>query len=97
MRDPNIRGLGGELKRQLTPFLLSRYLDYCTELLALISMISAIYVQRFDDAQTMEAAGGIEALTVGLSRKIWQKISLLDRDLDEAAPDPPSTPAEAAS
>jgi len=87
--DPSIRGLGGAVKRQLTPFLLSRYLDYSSELLALISMIAAMHVQRFDDAQTMEAASGIEALTIGLSRKIWQKISLLDRDLDEAPPDPP--------
>jgi hypothetical protein len=92
--DPAIRGLGGGVKRQLTPFLLSRYLDYASELLALISMISAMYVQRFSDAQTLEAASGIETLTIGLSRKIWQKISLLDRDLDEAVPgEPPLAPA----
>jgi hypothetical protein len=71
-------------KREMSPFLLTRYLDYSSELLAVISMIAAIYVQRFDDAETMNAASAIEELTVGLSRKIWQKISILDRDLQSA-------------
>jgi hypothetical protein len=66
-------------KRDMTPFLLARYLDYSSEMLALVSKIAAIYVQRFDDAQTMDAASDIENLTVGLSQKIWQKISILDR------------------
>jgi len=66
-------------KRDMSSFLLARYLDYASEMLALVSKIAAIYVQRFDDAQTMNAASDIETLTVGLSRKIWQKISILDR------------------
>jgi hypothetical protein len=66
-------------KRDLSPFMLARYLDYSSEMLALVSTIAAIYVQRFDDAQTMNAASDIENLTVGLSRKIWQKITILDR------------------
>lgn len=66
-------------KRDMSPFLLARYLDYSSEMLALVSKIAAIYVQRFDDAETMNAASDIENLTVGLSRKIWQKISILDR------------------
>jgi len=66
-------------KRDMSPFLLARYLDYASEMLALVSTIAAIYVQRFDDAATMNAASDIEILTVGLSRKIWQKITILDR------------------
>jgi hypothetical protein len=66
-------------KREMSPFLLARYLDYSSEMLSLVSKIAAIYVQRFDDAQTLEVASNIEDLTVGLSHKIWQKISILDR------------------
>jgi hypothetical protein len=66
-------------RRDMSPFLLARYLDYASEMLALVSTIAAIYVQRFDDAETMNAASDIEILTVGLSRKIWQKITILDR------------------
>jgi hypothetical protein len=66
-------------KRDMSPFLLARYLDYSSEMLALVSKIAAVYVQRFDDAETMNAASDIENLTVGLSHKIWQKIAILDR------------------
>ena len=69
-------------KRTLTPFQLTRYLDYSTELLAILSKVAAIYVQRFNDADTVRAAGDIEDLTVGLSRNIWQKIMILDRTID---------------
>lgn len=69
-------------KRDMTPFQLTRYLDYSSELLALLSKVAAIYVQRFNDAETLRAAGDIEDLTVGLSRNIWQKIMILDRVAD---------------
>ena len=42
-------------KRTLTPFELNRYLDYCSETLALISKIAALYVQDFDDPVTLSA------------------------------------------
>jgi len=66
-------------KMGLTPFQLTRYLDYCSELLAILSKIAALYVQEQDDPQTVEAASGVEELCVGLSRVIWQKIVILDR------------------
>lgn len=69
-------------KRDMTPFQLTRYLDYSTELLAILSKVAAIYVQRFNDAETLRAASDIEDLTVGLSRNIWQKIMILDRVAD---------------
>jgi hypothetical protein len=73
-------------KRDMTPFQLTRYLDYSSELLAILSKVAAIYVQRFNDAETLRAAGDIEDLTVGLSRNIWQKIMILDRVADTPEP-----------
>lgn len=57
---------------------LSRYLDYCTELLSLASKIAALFVERFDDPVTLAAVNEIETLTTGLSRKVWQKIAMLN-------------------
>lgn len=65
-------------KRDLSPFELTRYLDYCSELLSLSGKIAAIYSQGFDDAGVVDAVNDIENLTTGLSRKIWQKISVLN-------------------
>jgi hypothetical protein len=67
--------------RTLTPVELGRYLDYCSELLSIISKVAAVYVRRFDDPVTLVAVNEIENLTNGLSRKIWQKIMILDRIL----------------
>ena len=64
-------------KRDLTAFEMSRYLNYCTEMLSLIGKLAALYVQRFDDPVTLEAVDDIEDLTTGLARKVWQKISML--------------------
>ena len=65
-------------KRVLTPFELNRYLDYCSESLALISKIAALYVQGFQDTVLLDAVDDVEDLTAGLSRKIWQKITILE-------------------
>jgi hypothetical protein len=71
-------------KRSMTPFELTRYLDYCAELLAILSKVAALYVQHLNDPATLTAANGVEELTSGLSRKIWQKIMILDRILSQA-------------
>lgn len=63
--------------RDLTPFELQRYLDYCSEMLSLTAKIAALYAQAARDAQTEEAASDIERLAANLSQKIWQKISIL--------------------
>lgn len=63
--------------RDLTPFELQRYLDYCTEMLSLAAKIAALYAQAARDAQTEEAASDIERLATNLSQKIWQKISIV--------------------
>jgi hypothetical protein len=66
--------------RQMTPDQLGRYLDYCSEMLSLTSKIAALYVQNFDDVVTLAAVNEVESLTSGLSRKVWQKISVLRQD-----------------
>ena len=63
--------------RDLTNFELSRYLDYCSELLSLTGKLAALYVQDFDDPVALGAVKEIEDLTTGLSRKIWQKLMVL--------------------
>lgn len=71
--------------RSLTPFELGRYLDYCDELLSMLSKIAALYVQHFPDSAAMAAVDQVETLTSGLSRKIWQKIMILDRAMPALA------------
>jgi hypothetical protein len=65
--------------RTMTPLDLTRYLDYCSEMLSIISKIAALYVQNFDDATTLAAVDEVEDLTGSLSQKMWQKIMILDR------------------
>ena len=71
-------------KLSMTPFLLRRYLDYCSEMLSLTGKIGALYVQRFDDGVALASASELETLTTGLSRKIWQKILILDSAASQA-------------
>ena len=73
---------------------LGRYLDYCSELLSVTSKVAALLVQYFDDAVVLASVNEIEGLTTGLSSKIWQKITILDRALTRSGyrPPPPSAP-----
>ena len=66
-------------ERIMSPFELTRYLDYSTELLAIVSKVAALYVQEFADPLTVAAANAVEELAVNLSRTIWQKIVIMDR------------------
>lgn len=63
----------------MTPALLTRYLDYCSEMLAILSKLAALLVQDFDDATTLSAVNELEELASGLQRKVWQKIMIIDR------------------
>ncbi|MCD4780320.1 MAG: hypothetical protein K8S27_07220 [Candidatus Omnitrophica bacterium] len=63
--------------RDLNAYDLGRYLDYCSELLSLISKLGFLYVQSFEDPIANEASNDLESLTTGLSGKIWQKIMIL--------------------
>ncbi len=80
-------------KRAMTPFELNRYLDYCSDALAVISKIAALYVQGFEDPVLLDSVDDVEDLTAGFSRKIWQKITILEhvrRSLDEESVPPGS-------
>jgi hypothetical protein len=82
-KDPESYTAGGlhstrSHKRAMTPFELNRYLDYCSDALALISKIAALYVQSFQDPVLLDAVDDVEDLTAGFSRKIWQKITILE-------------------
>ena len=76
--DPESPANADSAARTMTRGELGRYLDYCTELLSVTSKIAALYVERFNDDVTLGAVNEIESLTAGLSRKIWQKISMLN-------------------
>ncbi|HNL38890.1 MAG TPA: hypothetical protein PKL15_08470 [Saprospiraceae bacterium] len=69
-------------KRTLTRYELTRYLDYCSELLALNSKIAALFAQTMDDPVVLGAVNDQESLTQGLAAKIWQKIMILDLATD---------------
>jgi hypothetical protein len=65
--------------RTMTAPELGRYLDYCSELLSLTSKVAALVVQHFTDPVVLAAVNEIEVLCTGLSGKVWQKITLLER------------------
>lgn len=76
--NPDATATKSSPKRLLTPFQLTRYLDYCSEMLSLIGKLAALYAQSLPDPVVVAAVNDIETLTNGLSRKIWQKIVMLD-------------------
>ena len=71
-------------ERQMSAPELGRYLDYCSELVSLASKIAALLVERFNDPVVLSAVNDIETLATGLSGKVWQKITLLDRAASRA-------------
>lgn len=64
-------------ERTMTQFELTRYLDYCAEMLALIGKLAALYADRVRDSVVIASVNDIEDLTAGLGRKIWQKITII--------------------
>lgn len=67
-------------ERRLNHFEMSRYLDYCTELLSLSSKVAAVHVQSVNDPVVLSAVNDIENLAANLSNKIWQKIVIIDAE-----------------
>jgi hypothetical protein len=63
--------------RMLSRFELSRYLDYCSEMLSLTSKVAVLYAQSFPDTAVTDAVSDIERIAAGLSQKVWQKIMIL--------------------
>jgi hypothetical protein len=64
-------------QREMSQFQLTRYLDYCAEMLSLIGKLAALYAEHTRDPQIVEAVNGVEDLATNLGRKIWQKITIL--------------------
>lgn len=71
--------------RSMTKFQLTRYLDYCAEMLSLVGKLAALYGERMRDPVVIEAVNEIENLTTGLANKIWQKIGMIG-ELEEGNP-----------
>ncbi len=71
--------------RAMSQFELTRYLDYCSEMLALLGKLAAIYAESSQDPVVIEAVNDLETLTTNLGRKIWQKITIIQA-LDEDEP-----------
>jgi hypothetical protein len=79
-KDPSMLGgarTSASPDRDLSPFELIRYLDYCSEMLSLTAKLAALYAERLSDAVVVDTVGDIERLTSELSSKIWQKISIV--------------------
>jgi hypothetical protein len=81
--------------RTFTPFELTRYLDYCSEMLSLSAKVAALYAQSFPDPVVTEAVSDLERVTANLSQKIWQKISLvqLQSEQEQARGAKPAIPS----
>jgi hypothetical protein len=73
--------------RRMSEFELSRYLDYCGEMLALIAKLGALYAAQVEDEVVIAAVNEVEELTSDLGRKIWQKIMIISQ-LDEGRSPP---------
>jgi hypothetical protein len=81
--------------RTLSRWELGRYLDYCSEMLAITSKLAALYAQASQDAVVLSTVMGVQDLTGSLSNKIWQKIMILDQleDPDGRSPSTVTTGA----
>ncbi|WP_304175649.1 hypothetical protein [Phenylobacterium aquaticum] len=79
-KDPTAKGgprTTSSPDRGMGAFELTRYLDYCAEILALTGKLTAIYAGVSPDHLVIAAAGDVENLCSDLNRKIWQKITIL--------------------
>ena len=77
-------------KREMSRFQLTRYLEYCAEMLALIGKLAALYGERTPDTEVLGAVNDVEDLCTSLGRKIWQKITILSALEDQDTPAAPS-------
>jgi hypothetical protein len=73
-------------KREMSRFQLTRYLEYCAEMLALIGKLAALYGERTPDTEVLGAVNDVEDLCTSLGRKIWQKITILSALEDQDTP-----------
>jgi hypothetical protein len=94
-KDPSKFIVGGNTPSSppllLNEFQMTRYLDYCSEMLSLTSKVAVVFGQKLDDPVVAEVVSDIERISAGLSQKIWQKIIILQqfRERETAAKDIP--------
>ncbi len=86
--------------RELSSFELTRYLDYCSELLSLSAKVAALYAQGTRDAVVIETTSDLGQITSNMAGKIWQKITMVQMQMDTdtlaaVAPVPASAATEA--
>lgn len=67
----------------LTKFELMRYLDYCSEMLALVGKIAALYAQVNRDEVVLNTINDVESLSSDLIQQLWQKITILHTENEE--------------
>ncbi len=78
------RATAASPSRTFTAPELARYLDYCSEMLSVTGKLAALYAQAVNDDGVAEAVNDIENLGSNLSRKIWQKIMLIESQTKSA-------------
>jgi hypothetical protein len=61
-----------------TRFELTRYLDYCSEILSLLGKVAVLYSDASDDPVVIAAVIDLEQLAAGQKLNIWMKIMLLE-------------------
>lgn len=74
-------------QRPMTQFELSRYLDYCSEMLSMAAKIAALYAQGTRDPIVIETSSDLGQITSDLSAKIWQKITIIQSQ-EQSVPPP---------
>ena len=76
LRDAFVNGTDGA-DVDLTPEQIEYYLEYCTELLSLVAKAAALCAEESQDDVVLNTVSTIETLTMGMSRRVWQKITVL--------------------
>lgn len=81
-KDPSVLSMAFEPtqhspRRILSAPDLSRYLDYCSEMLSITGKLAALYAQSVNDDVVVRAVNDVETLGSNLSRKIWQKLIMI--------------------
>lgn len=65
-------------ERKLSSYELSRYLDYCSEMLSLTSKLAAGCGRDSNDHLVLDTIHNIEILSSSISGRIWQKINIIN-------------------
>lgn len=76
LRDAFASGTDGN-DVDLTPEQIEYYLEYCTELLSIVGKAAALCAEESQDEIVLSTVSTIETLTMSMSRKVWQKITVL--------------------